>query len=406
MKKKLTVAEVKALQRPQSGEVFVWDTELNCFGVKLTPSRATYIVQCRVGTKTVKYAVGKVGEITLHEARIKAMKALAELRSGIDLNLQNATSRVKAVTLRQAYREFKESRSLKPRTIQTYDENINRCLPDWMDKPLSSITKDMVEKRHKQLSTKNGPRGKGEATANQAMRLLRVIFNFAAARYEDANGASLLPENPVKRLNQVRGWNKIQRRQDIIQPHELAAWYKGVNALKNPVMRDYFLFCLFTGLRRTEASKLKWSHVDLKSRILTVPAELTKTNTTHQLPLCPVHLTILARRGAVRRIDNEYIFPEESGIGHIVEPKRSVASVCKASGVKWSMHTLRRTFETTAEGLDISYYALKRLLNHRLSGDVTSGYIITSTKRLAEPMQKICDHLESCLHLQESLANE
>ena len=57
------------------------------------------------------------------------------------------------------------------------------------------------------------------------------------------------------------------------------------------------------------------------------------------------------------------------------------------------MHTLRRTFETTAESLDISYYALKRLLNHSMGTDVTSGYIVTSTERLREPMAKICEYL-------------
>lgn len=393
MKTKLTVAGVKALKRPAQGEEFVWDTELNCFGVKLTPSRSTYIVQGRAKGRTVKHVIGKVGEITLHEARIKAMQALADIRSGHNPNLEKEIARSKIVTLGQAYLEFKQSRTLKPRTVQTYDENINRCLPDWLDKPLASITKDMVEKRHKELSNKNGPRGKGEATANQAMRLLRVIFNFAAVKYEDDAGVSLLPDNPVKRLTQVRGWNKIHRRQDIIQPHELSAWYRAVQELNNPVMSDYFLFCLFTGLRRTEASQLKWSYFDKKAKVISIPAALTKTNSPHQLPLSDFLMELLERRARVRSLHNDHIFPAETGSAHIVEPKRSVESVSKRSGVKWSMHTLRRTFETTAESLDISYYALKRLLNHSMKADVTSGYIVTSTERLREPMSKISEYL-------------
>jgi hypothetical protein len=34
-------------------------------------------------------------------------------------------------------------------------------------------------------------------------------------------------------------------------------------------------------------------------------------------------------------------------------------------------------------------YALKRLLNHKMTNDVTAGYIITDVERLRMPMQKI-----------------
>ncbi len=36
---------------------------------------------------------------------------------------------------------------------------------------------------------------------------------------------------------------------------------------------------------------------------------------------------------------------------------------------------------TIAEGIDIPYYALKRLVNHRMSGDVTAGYIVSDVVR-------------------------
>jgi hypothetical protein len=54
---------------------------------------------------------------------------------------------------------------------------------------------------------------------------------------------------------------------------------------------------------------------------------------------------------------------------------------------------LRRTFATTAERLDISSYAVKRLLNHLTGSDVTAGYIVTDIERLRRPMQAIADFL-------------
>ncbi len=46
---------------------------------------------------------------------------------------------------------------------------------------------------------------------------------------------------------------------------------------------------------------------------------------------------------------------------------------------------------TVAESLDLSHYALKRLLNHRMTGDVTAGYISRNVERLRPPMQQITD---------------
>lgn len=402
MQKRLTVKELRALEPPKQGEKYVWDEELACFGVKLTPTRSSFLVQCRVNGKTVKHYLGKVGELTLQEARVKAMRALAEMRSGSDLNQEKKADRAKAITLAEAFADFKASRKLRPRTVQTYDENINRCLPDWLNKPLSSITKEMVEKRHRKLSNNNGPRGKGEASANQAMRLLRVIFNYAGMTYEDGKGNSLFPDNPVKRLSQMKVWNKIPRRQDVIALDDLKDWYQAVMKLENETMRDYFLLCLLTGLRRSEAMQLRRSNFDSKAGVLTVPGSITKNGSTHQLPLTPFLVALLKRRSKVMRIDNDYIFPAETGGGHMVEPKRAIAFVCDKSKVKWSMHTLRRTFETTAESLDISHYALKRLLNHSMSDDVTSGYIVTTTERLREPMNKIGAFLESKMGLVDS----
>ncbi len=58
--------------------------------------------------------------------------------------------------------------------------------------------------------------------------------------------------------------------------------------------------------------------------------------------------------------------------------------VIQNSGVRFMIHDLRRTFITIAESLDISAYALKRLLNHKMNNDVTAGHIIIDAERLRD----------------------
>ncbi|MCK7578396.1 MAG: hypothetical protein MZV65_23415 [Chromatiales bacterium] len=55
-----------------------------------------------------------------------------------------------------------------------------------------------------------------------------------------------------------------------------------------------------------------------------------------------------------------------SRTGYINTVHKQAAKVQARSGITFTLHDLRRTFVTTAEGLDISAYAVKRLVNHKM----------------------------------------
>ena len=66
---------------------------------------------------------------------------------------------------------------------------------------------------------------------------------------------------------------------------------------------------------------------------------------------------------------------------------------CVKSGVAFTIHDLRRTFITAAESIDIAPYAIKRMVNHKMRGDVTAGYIVADVGRLREPVRRVTDFL-------------
>ena len=208
---------------------------------------------------------------------------------------------------------------------------------------------------------------------------------------------SVPPElNFMRGRNNLRAWYRINRRQTMIKHYELAAWYESVMNLKNDTVapnreavRDFLLLLLFTGLRRSEATRLTWSRVDFRDRTLKVTD--TKNHTDHVLPLTDFLYDLLAVRKS--RATTAYVFANELGKGGLTDPKKQIRNVVNDSGVSFSAHDLRRTFITIAESLDISVYALKRLLNHKMTNDVTAGYIITDVYRLRVPMQKITDYI-------------
>ena len=95
---------------------------------------------------------------------------------------------------------------------------------------------------------------------------------------------------------------------------------------------------------------------------------------------------LLSRRQ--EKDNSEYVFPSTGKGGYIIEPRKQTAKVIADSGVIFTIHDLRRTFITIAESLDISAYAVKRLINHKMTNDVTAGYIVSDVERLVNPCNK------------------
>lgn len=368
-----------------------WDSELKGFGLRVGATSKVYIAETKINGKTIRVTIGKHGVFTAEQARAEARQSLAQMAKGQNPNTLKKEAQSKTITLHQAFEDFLNARkSLKPRTIYDYKYIMKSYLANWCDKPIISITKDMIAKKHESI----GERSK--AQANLTMRFLRALFYFSIEQYENNNGQSLITENPVRRLSKTRAWYRIERRRTLIKTHELKSWMKAVLNLKNDhlsqkreIIRDYLLLLLFTGLRREEAAHLTWNMIDFQAKTLTILDPKNREN--HTLPLSDYICTLLIKNKA--KAINNYVFPGDGKAGHIVEPRKQIKRVIDESGISFTPHDLRRTFVTIAESLDIPAYALKRLLNHKSSGDVTAGYIVADVERLRKPMQQITDFI-------------
>ncbi len=386
---KITKSYVDRLSTPETGQAFVRDIELKGFAVRITSSGAkSFILEKRIDGKVKRLTLGRYPELTVEQARKEAHKLLGHIAVGRNPAAEKKQEALQGTTLKQAFDDFVKTRkNLKERTLYDYRRLMKVAFADWQEKAMTGISKDMVSKRHNKIGSE-----RGEAYANLAMRFLRALFNFAIAQYEDGNGKSILHENPVMRLTQTRAWYRIDRRQTVIKPHQLSPWYEAVMSLKqdqisiqSAMVADYLLFLLFTGLRRQEAATLKWSNIDLDDRSFTLTD--TKNREPLTLPLTDFIFDLLQSRKAAT--DSEYVFAGNGKAGYLIEPRRQVQKVTELSGVSFTLHDLRRTFITVAESIDISAYALKRLVNHKMTNDVTAGYIVSDVERLRKPMEQI-----------------
>lgn len=382
---KLTKSAVDKLPLSDTGQVIYWDTELSGFGLRVGKKAKAFICERRIDGKTVRVTLGKHPVLTAPVARKMAQETLGDMVRGVNPTAEKHERKAKSVTLGQVFEEFMAGRSLKPRTAYDYKRVMEVAYGDWQKKGVVDITKDIVERRHKKIGEE-----RGHAYANLSARVLRSVLNFASSKYEDSKGNSILPENPVSRLSKTKQWYRVDRRTGHLKPYELKAWFDAVHAIDNPVISDYMQFVLLTGCRRQEAARLRWDDVYFEDRSFFIRDPKNKNPIV--LPLSDYLVDLLKGRKAGN--DSDFVFPADSASGHLAEPKKRVIAVGEAIDHHFTLHDLRRTFITIAEGLDISHYALKGLVNHSVkSGDVTAGYVQLSVERLREPMQKITDFI-------------
>lgn len=389
-------------------QVDYWDSELKGFGCRVSEKTKTYIVMSRVNGKLTRISLGKHGVITPDKAREDAIKALGKLNDGVNVNNEKKKAKDRGMTLQQAYDKYLLAKPDMKNTTKVVDKSLLKChFSDWLNKPLRDITEDMVAKRHKKIS-EGGTR---KNNANNAMRLFRRLYNHVAIKDRE------LPPNPVQRMIATGQWFKERRRQTVLKEHELPVWYNALQKLDNPIIADYLLLLLLTGLRKNEAISLSWNNVDMKDKSFTIPD--TKNDKPHTLPMSDMIVEIFERRLAQR--ENGFVFPGTGKVGHLIEPKKQVAAIerltCLANnnltsedeletlnaktpdkvvpGITFCLHDLRRTFASIAEGV-VSYSALKRLMNHS-DKDVTQGYIVLGVGKLRQPMQQVTDTIRTAM---------
>lgn len=382
MKLKLTGRAVERLAAPDpSGKQRLhWDTELKGFGVLVSGTTAarTYIVQRDLpGGRTRRVTIAPVNVIDLATARERAKAVLADFYQ----NRDPKAGRRGEATLRSALEDYLRARAdLRPGSVRAYRDSVEHHLSAWLDRPLRDITREMVEAKLQKIA-----KDVGNATANFAMRVLRVLFNFAADR-------TPLPPNPVRLRKQ---WMPVEPRTRMVSADDLPKFYQAVCKLPSPVARDYILLCLFTGFRRREAAALRWSEIDFKSRVIRLPATRAKSGKKLDLPMSDFVFDLLVGRRALGNAD--WVFPANSRSGHIEEPKAHLLAVAKSCGIYVCTHDLRRSYVTIAESTDISFLALKALINHSLGKNVTAGYVQMTTERLRAPAQKVADRLKALI---------
>lgn len=364
-------------QGPSGTPKVVWDSETRGLGFYTNRQNSgSFFVQFRVGGRQRKVTLGRLGELTVPDARKAANEIMVAARQGRDVIKEQRRSQVAALTLGTAFAEYHgalKRRAVSPLTLRHIEGVWRRTLSKHAARELCDLSKREVRAWH------SGWGDRGPTAANHAGRLLRTVYNYAAKRLDD------LPPNPCIAIE----WFPEREQRDVIAPCDLPGWWAQVARLDNPVRAAYWRFLLFSGLRKSDAASIRWVEVSPTGIHRPNPkGGITRAFTVPMTRQLQGILDDARAAGAVLHPGSEWVFPASSASGHL-------AHLVEKAFPKITPHDLRRTYATACIEAGIDPYTVKLLLNHTPDkSDVTARYVRPSVIHIARAAERVADHLE------------
>jgi integrase len=359
----LTDEAVTALPYARSGRGYIaYDTKLDGFRCVVGQKTKLLVFQTErrdLGGRrqSVYKRLGDPRHIGMDAARADALEELARLT-----RLTKPEARAGS-TFGEAWQGFQAQLRKKKRsrrTIADYTQKFDRHLaPAFAKVALADITRADVTRLHDQLTREVGP-----YAANGVCRVAHAVYRYSVLEME-------VPD--LKSLNPFRSYNlhnPEKPRQTGMSERDLAAWFRAVLVLDNPVLREFNILALLTGLRRRDLTTMRWENV--QSHHIDIPHP--KSGRPSRIPITPPIARSLERLGHIGKILPEYchqwVFPSASSkSGHMEEPKNKTLNK--------SPHALRHTFRGMCAGAKISTIHSKLLMLHAVGQDVHNEYMTT-----------------------------
>ncbi|MNF85326.1 Tyrosine recombinase XerD [compost metagenome] len=326
--------------------------------------------------------LGRVGKMTLDQARQEAARYLAEAHEhGEPLAVAQDRKGSASPTLRDfidgTYLPwFKAHHRGHAKTMHT----LSTCFEPIMSRRLVEITgRDLEQLRTAWLKAGNKP-----STANRKMGTISGVFSRAVdwnyldaspldkvkalkvdtkgrIRYLSQDEAKALREALDAREERMRAERDSANRWRTERKREPMADLRAVTFTDH--LKPMVLLTLNTGLRRGELFNLRWHDVDLLGRTLTVAGEGTKTTETRHIPLNAEALATLTA-WKEQSEPTGYVFPGQDG-ERMTDVKTAWLELLKTASVEdFRWHDMRHDFASRLVMAGVPLNTVRDLLGH------------------------------------------
>ena len=385
MKERITNRLVKSIE-PREKPFEVADVDLPGFLMRVQSSGVmTFYARYRLpqgGQGRVR--IGRVGVLTVAQAREQARQTLADVVQGLDPGeaKRAGKSHTLGTFLHEVYAPWYIANTKEG---EAAIKRIRSACEDLLPKRLSEINAWLVERwRAKRLKGKRKPR-----TVNKDLGYLRALLGRAQGW-----GFIEAGEHPLRQVKATR--EDRSKKVRFLSPEEetrlrsaLETRAEGIRQARdrhNEWLRErdheprldlrtityvdfvapLVLLVANTGIRRGEAFHLSWGDINFEHTTLTVTGAVAKSAQTRHIPLNSEALEVLRtwKNQASHAKDGDLVFPSRDGkpFGHIRKTWASLMKEAKIVGFRF--HDLRHHFASklTMRGIDLN--VTRELLGH------------------------------------------
>jgi integrase len=374
---------------PNGKDIFVWDTEVKGFGLKVTPKgRKVYVLQYRNGEgRSRRCNIGVHGApFTPDQARTRAIELLRDIAAGIDPLDAKADAKA-AMTIKELCAVYldacdkglvlgKRGKGKKSSTLATDRGRIERhILPLLGTRKVRELTTPDITRFMRDVAggktavdVKTGFRGRaivegGAGTAARTVGLLGGILSFAVSEGVIAANPATGVKRPADNRRDVRLTAEQYRRFG-------AALQQAADEGETPLVIAAAWLLALTGCRRGEIEALKWSEVDEAGRCLRLADSKEGASVR---PAGSPAFDVLAM--LERRAGCDFVMAARSGNDHFKGLPSAWKRLQKRADLpELTPHGLRHGFASVANDLGYTEPTIAAMLGHAGS-TVTSRYI-------------------------------
>lgn len=376
----LTDTKVRALKpAPKGSRYQVMDSLVPGFGLRITDTGAkTFILRTRYpggGATASRREIGRVGVMTLADARDKARAWQALVARGIDPSLEEEKQRAaevekRANTFGAVAEDFIAEKLPSERSRVDVERDIRReLLPKWAKFPIAEISDAMV------VGLVKAKARTGKVAARNMLALIRRMFRWAIA--QRVYGIKSSPADGV-RASDIIG-EVVSVRDRVLDDAELRALYEATGEIGYPAGAVYRLL-IVTGLRLREVSEAEWKEFDFDRGVWTIPAQRMKGKDggakkarAHEVPLTAEVRAVLDDVPQFEKPKGDFVFSTTGGVRPVwigakvkadIDARMLAKLGNKAFAARWVNHDIRRTVRSHLSALKISENAREAVLAH------------------------------------------
>lgn len=365
----LTDRRIRSL-KAEEHRVELMDGAVPGLGLRALPTgRKSWFLRYGPREARRRIVLGPYPALSLEKARDKARDLVSGVRiSGRDPIAERKAERAArrkaedgAFELLAAF--YLEEHAKRNKRLRSWREDERKLsvevLPAWGSRPAAEIRRADVRELLETIA-----KDRGGVCANRTRALLSKIFTFGMerARVESnpVHGVKrLYVETPRERVlaeEEVRSlWPLLER----LQPAVAAAWR----------------LVLLTAQRPGEVLSMRWRDLEQDSRgwWWNIPAELTKTNRAHRVPLSPQALAVIE---ALRPLtsSSEWVLASRAEGKRLTWLSHSSVRLREWSGLPhFTPHDFRRTAATWLGRSGVRPDTIDQLLNHA-AGRISRTY--------------------------------